>query len=520
MIGEEELKPDLDENLRRFKEVFSQCDDIVFREFVFAQNPAIKLGIVYIDGLVDKHQLSDQIMRALALEVPMSLPGSEITKAAAWQLIKERGLCIHQVRETDKLGEVVEGVLSGDTVLLVDGHARAIINGARAWEARDVQESDAEAVVRGPREGFVETLRINTSLLRRRIKSPNLKIEFFKIGEVTRTDVALVYIRGIVNDKLVAEVKERLNRIRIDGILESGYIEELIEDNPRSPFSLINHTERPDKVAAYLLEGRVAVMVDGSPVVLTAPSLFAEYIQSTEDYYERFYIASAVRVIRLLTLVMSLLLPSLYVAVVTYHHELLPTALLLSVAAQREAVPFPAFVEVLVMEIAFEILREAGVRLPRQIGQAVSIVGALVVGDAAVRAGLVAPATVITVALTGISSFIHGYSMAISMRLLRFPIMVLAATLGLFGVISGVIIIVVHLCTLRSFGVPYLSPLAPVSVGDLKDVVVRAPWWAMLTRPRLTGMKEPQRQEKGLQPAPPGRRGERPGGGEADAGKR
>jgi len=512
------LSPDLEANLGIIKEIFNDCSDIIYREFIFAQREDIRLALIYVDGLVDKPQLSEQIIRALALELPVASPGADISKARAYNLIKERSLCIHQVKETDRLEDVIEAVLSGDTVLLVDGHATAIINGARGWESRKITEPDTEVVVRGPRDCFVETLRTNTALIRRKIKNSNLKIIELKLGQVTKTDVAVVYIKGIANDKLVEEVKSRLQRIDIDGVLESGYIEELIEDNPWSPFPQVNHTERPDKLASRLLEGRAGILVDGTPFALSVPNVFIEYLHAPEDYYERFLFASAIRLIRFLALFLSMVAPSLYIAVITYHQEMLPTALLLSIAAQREAVPFPAFAEVLLMEVAFEILREAGVRLPRQVGQAVSIVGALIIGEASVRAGLVAPSTVILVALTGISSFVFFYSVSIATRLLRFPIMILSATLGLFGLISGIIIIVVHLCTLRSFGTPYLSPMAPISTGDMKDMVIRAPWWAMPARPRLIGQANPQRQEQGLKPAPPENR---PGGkgGDGSAGK-
>lgn len=497
------LIPDLETNLRQIKAILNNCSDVVCREFVFAQNVQIKLALIYTDGLADKEQVSDQIMRALALEVPMAVPGQEITRARALEFIKQRGLCIHQIKETGKLDDVIRAILSGDTVLLVDGHATAIINGARGWERRAITDPEAEPTVRGPRESFVESLRVNTSLIRRRIKSPNLKIEALRLGEVTDTEMAVIYIEGIVNDKLVAEVKSRLERIQIDGILESGYIEELIEDNPWSLFPTVNHTEKPDRVAAMLLEGRVAILVDGTPFVLTVPSLFIEHLQAGEDYYERFIFSSAVRLIRFMAVIISLTLPSLYIAVTSFHHELLPTALLLSIAAQREAVPYPVLIEVLIMEIAFELLREAGIRLPRPIGQAVSIVGALVIGEAAVRAGLVAASTVIVVAATGIASFVLSYNISIAFRLLRFKMMILSATLGLFGLISGLAIIGIHLCTLRSFGVPYLSPVVPTTGVDLKDVIFRAPWWAMFSRPRLIARQNQKRQEPGLKPSPP-----------------
>lgn len=500
---ERPLSRELEANLREIKAIFDRCSDVVYREFVFAQNEQIRLALIYTDGLADKSQVSEQIMRALSLEVAMVTPAQRITKARALEFIKERGLCIHEIKETDKLQDVVRAIVSGDTVLLIDGHATAIINGARRWEARSISESEAEPTVRGSREAFTETLRVNTALIRRRIKSPNLKIETLRLGKVSETEVAIAYIEGIVNDKLVTEVKSRLESIRVDAVLESGYIEELIEDNPWSVFPTINHTEKPDRVAAMLLEGRVAILVDNTPFVLTVPTLFVEYLHAPEDYYERFLFAFAVRMVRFVAMIISLAMPSLYIAIVSFHHELLPTRLLLSIAAQREAIPYPVLVEVLIMELAFEVLREAGIRLPRPIGQAVSIVGALVIGDAAVRAGLVAASTVIVVALTGICSFVFFYSASIPFRLLRFALMVLAATLGLLGLISGAAIIAIHLCMLRSFGVPYLSPIVPTTVVDLKDVVFRTPWWAMFSRPRLIARQYQKRIELGLKPTPP-----------------
>lgn len=497
------LSPDLKTNLKEIKSILNNCSDVIYREFVFAQNDQIRLALIYTDGLVNKAQISDQIMRALALEVPMVVPGQEITKARAMEFIKQRGLCIHQIKETDRLQYIIHSILSGDTVLLVDGHDTAIINGARGWESRSITDPESEPTVRGSRESFVETLRVNTSLIRRRIKSPDLKIETLRLGEVTNTDVAVTYIEGIVDGKLVAEVKSRLERIKIDAILESGYIEELIEDNPWSPFPTVNHTEKPDRLAAMLLEGRVGILVNGTPFVLTVPNLFVEYLQAPEDYYERFLFTSFVRLIRFLAMIISLTLPGLYVAVTSFHIELLPTTLLLSISAQREATPFPAFVAVMGMEITFEILREAGIRLPRPIGQAVSIVGALVIGEAAIRAGLVAASTVIVVAMTGIASFTFSYSASTTLRLLRFSLTILSAAFGLFGLVSGLAIIGIHLCKLRSFGVPYLSPIAPTIGADLKDAFFRAPWWAMFSRPRLIVRQNQKRQEQGLKPTPP-----------------
>lgn len=498
------LGKDLDANLRTIKNVLDKCSDVVYREFVLAQNEEVRLALINIDGLSDKTQVTQSIIRALELEIPALDPGREITKARALEFIKQQSLCTDQISETDKLQDIIRGILSGDTILLVDGHSTAIVNSIRHWESRSISEPTVEPVVRGPRESFVETLRTNTALIRRKIKSPGLKIETITLGRVTGTDMAIAYIEGIVDEKLVAEVKNRLNRIDIDSVLDTGYIEGLIEDSPLSVFPTINNTERPDKVAAMLLEGRVAILVDGSPFVLTMPNLFVEYIHSPEDYYQRFWFSSFVRIIRLLAMIISLTVPALYIAITSYHHDLLPTALLLSLAAQHESVPYPVLVEVLVMDLSFEILREAGLRLPRPIGQAVSIVGALVIGEAAVRAGLVAEATVIVVALTGIASFVFSYAASVALRLLRFILMILAATLGLYGLVSGITVIGLHLCSLRSFGMPYLYPLIPTSDSSfLRDTIFRAPWWSMYARPRLMAGRNSKRMGKGLKPAPP-----------------
>ncbi|WP_347490662.1 spore germination protein [Desulfoscipio sp. XC116] len=497
------LSSDIEDNLRGLKEIFHDCTDVVFREFLFARQEQIKLALIYIDGLADKDLISNQIMRTLSLEAPAATDRAAITKDNAWHYIKMHGLCAHQLQDSPELDNVLNAILSGDSVLLVDGHADALIVGSRGWAARSIEDSKTETVVRGPRESFVETLRTNTSMLRRKIKNQNLKIEMLQLGEITKTDIAVIYIKNIVNEGLVQEVKKRLSGIKIDAVLESGYIEELIRDNPYSIFPTLSHTDRPDRVAAHLLEGRVAIMVDGTPMVLVAPYLFIEAIQSPEDYYEQSFFMSGVRLLRIISLILALTLPSLYIAIISFHHEMLPTPLLLSIAAQREAVPFPVFVEALLMELAFEIIREAGIRLPRDVGQAVSIVAALIIGQAAVQAGLVAGATIIVVALTAMASFTVYYSGSISFRLLRFPMMFLAASFGLFGIIGCIIALVVHMASLRSFGVPYLAPLSPVITQDLKDSAIRVPWWAMHKRPHLIGQKNPQREAPGMQPRPP-----------------
>jgi spore germination protein KA len=298
-----------------------------------------------------------------------------------------------------------------------------------------------------------------------------------------------MYLKGIANDKTVSEVQSRLNRISIDAILESGYIEELIQDETYSPFPTVYNTERPDAVAGAILEGRIAILVDGTPFVLVVPALFVHFLQASEDYYQRADIATLIRFLRYFSFFLALLTPSLFIAITTFHQEMLPTQLLISLASQREGVPFPALVEAVMMEITFEVLREAGVRLPRAVGSSISIVGALVIGQAAVEAGIIS-------ALTAISSFVSpNFNMSISVRILRFIFMLLGASFGLFGIILGLIVMVLHLNSLRSFGIPYLAPFAPFILKDQKDGIIRLPHWALSSRPRLISQNNIKRED-------------------------
>ncbi len=490
------LSVKLEDNRRDLERVFDRVDDFILRPFTIAASPPIPALLVFLDGLVDKALVNPNILEPLMIHAARLPQGSELRPKSAITEIQERLVTMCNGRQVSDLVEVTNAVLGGDLVVLVDGCSTALVVSARGWETRQVAEPETETVIRGSRDGFVETLRINTSLIRRRLKTSRLKMEKLQVGLLTKTDVAVLYLDDYVMPGLVDEVKSRLSRINVDAILGSGHLEEYIEDNPFSPFPQMGVTERPDKVSFALLEGQVAVVVDNTPFVLIMPITFHQFLQSPEDYENCYIPASIIRLIRYMALNIALLLPSLYIAIVTYHHEMLPTPLLRSIAAAREGVPFPAFVEAMLMEAVFEILREAGVRLPRPVGQAVSIVGALVIGEAAVSAGLVSPAMVIVVALTAIASFVvPSVSGSLSIRMLRFPIMFAAAALGLFGIMMVLMMLLFHLCSLRSFGIPYLSPFAPLSFRDLKDSFIRLPHWALFTRPRLTGYREPARQD-------------------------
>ncbi|HET7577754.1 MAG TPA: spore germination protein [Bacillales bacterium] len=482
---EQKISPDLETNLAMLKGILGQkTGDVVIRKFQIGGNPEYNAFAAYIDGMVDNASINDFILRATMMENRLLDPGEPVTKDHLFSIVKRYNLPIDEIGETDEMRKAVSFMLSGDTAVFIDGSEKAFDCNTKGWEHRGVQEPRAEAVVRGPREGFTETLRVNTALMRLRLKDPDLRVKHFASGDRTNTNIAIFYIEGVCDDNLIKQVEGRIQNIEMDGILGSGYIEQLIEDNHWTPFPTLQYTERPDKAVANLLEGRIVIIVDGTPFSLIAPAVFTQFYQSPEDYYERFWISSFIRFIRLLALFLSLMAPSLYIAFTAFHPEMIPQDLVVAIAAGRSTVPFPSVVEAFIMAISIEILREASIRLPGIIGPTIGIVGALVIGQAAVQAGLVSPLMVIIVALTTISSFATpSYGAAISVRLLRFPMMIMAGTFGLYGIMLFLLLIALHLCTLKSFGVPYIAPIAPSHILDMKDVVFRAPLQWMSKRP-------------------------------------
>ncbi|HBW35844.1 spore germination protein [Desulfosporosinus sp. BICA1-9] len=491
----------LAENLDILQTMFAKCTDFAYRELKIGQEHVPAL-LLYVNGITDEQTVNQDILKSL---VNIQCSNFEASGSHNIEMIKNLFMEVGNIKEISTIGEISDAILTGSVALLLEGTASALMIETKGLEGRPISESVTEGVVRGPREGFTESLRKNTALVRRKIKTPSLKLEKFVLGQTTKTEVNIAYLEGTANPKVVAEVKKRISLIKVDSVLESAYIEEMIEDEPFTLFPQIDHSERPDKIAAGILQGQVAIFTDGTPFVLIVPTMMFQFLQSSEDYYDRSIYATSVRLVRFLFLNLALLLPALYIAITTFHRELLPTPLLISITGAREGVPFPTVVEVLMMEVIFEALREAGLRLPKQVGQAVSIVGGLVIGEAAVSAGMISPATVIVVALTGISSFcIPSYSFALAIRISRFGMIVLSAILGLFGMLLGLLVMQAHLVSLRSFGVPYFAPLAPFNLKDMKDFVMRSPWWAMIERPRLIANNDNrQRQKFFRKPSPP-----------------
>lgn len=479
---EQKVSSDIEQNYQWMKSVFNECMDVSFREI--REGGKLAGLIVFIEGLVESETLNEHVI------TPFLQHG-------------EQWISTSQLTWTELLDTAIETVLAGDAVLFVPGKKQAVIVKVRGGLRRSVEEPASETVIRGPREGLTENLQTNVAMIRFKIKSTNLKTSKFSIGKESQTTVVLSWIEGIADPAVIEEVKHRLRRIDIDAVLESGYIEEMIEDQPFSPFPQLQYSERPDTVAAQLLEGRFAIFTDGTPFVLMGPVTVWQLMQASEDYYERYMIGTLIRWLRFMFIFIALFFPAIYIAVITFHQDMLPTNLLLSVAAAREAIPFPALVEALIMEVAFEALREAGIRLPKAVGQAVSILGALVIGQAAVEAGIVSAPMVIVVSLTGIASFtIPRFNLAISIRMLRFPLMILAGIFGLFGIIIGTVWISNHLCSLKSFGVPYLSGIMPFHTSDQDDIFVRSPWWSLLRRSRSISGRNRKRMPHRQPPSP------------------
>ncbi|MDD9269485.1 spore germination protein [Paenibacillus sp. GCM10023248] len=494
------LSDSITENLSYILESTGNSDDIVSRTFRAGPDGQIQVCLLYTDGLTDKNSVQEFVITPLMNHIgPREVDLLCYSDDTLFSGLKEQVLTVGAIKDVQDHEALIHFLLSGQVILLIEGISQALSINMSQWEDRGVSESSAQSVVRGPKEAFTENLRTNTSLLRRKIKDRNLWLESISLGQYTKTNVAIMYIHGLANDKIVEEVRSRLGRIQIDGILESSYIEEMIEDKKWTPFPTVFNSERPDVIAAGLLEGRVAILVDGTPFVLLVPALFVQFYQAAEDHYQRADISTLIRFIRIFALFIALSAPSLYIAITTFHQEMLPTRLLMSLAAQREGVPFPAFIEALMMEITFEILREAGIRMPKTVGQAISIVGSLVIGQAAVEAGIVSAAMVIVVAITAISSFVlPSYNISITIRMLRFILMGLAASFGLYGVTIGTLTLLLHMCSLRSFGVPYMSPFAPFIPSDQDDALFRLPRWMQRKRPRLINQTNTIREE----PAP------------------
>ncbi|WP_410768835.1 spore germination protein [Fontibacillus sp. BL9] len=482
-----------DSDIEAVRNTIGDQADVRIREIVI-RGTQTRAALIYVEGLTDSDLIDSHLITPLMLRgVSEEDHASFLDSLSAY--LKERLIPVSEVQQTSSFQTFAEGVLFGQTGLLAEGLQEMLLIGAAKGKSRSLEEPMSEALLRGPRTGFTERISDNTGLLRRHGQNSSLILTKLEIGGRVKKELILAYMRDIADPKLVEEVTTRIQKIEIDDPLESGYIEQLIEDNVLSPFQQLQNTERPDRVIAGLLEGRVAILLDGTPFALVMPVTFSMLLQSPEDYYERWLPGSFMRLLRFLAALLALLAPALYISFISFNPGLIPTKLALSIIETRQGVPFPSFIEALIMEVSIEILREAGIRLPKPIGPAMGIVGGLIIGDAAVNAGIVSPFLVIVVAVTAISSFtIPVYSAGLTLRILRFTGMFCAATLGLFGVVMFFLLICSHLVRLKSFGVPYVTPMVPYGFSDWKDLFVRVPLKIMKKRPVMFNAKDNDRR--------------------------
>lgn len=470
------LSKKLDENIQLFKSIFSKDSVLRFKRISVRSVCSYDCALFYMDGMVNVELLNESIVR------PLLMVERERTEDSLINYIAKQVLFASEAKATGSVADILRAVLYGDTLLLVDGCDEAITVNTKGWRTRGITEPDDEKVLQGPREGFDEAALLNLAMIRRKLLTPDFCTELLRAGRRSDTIIFICYLDSLADKKTLAEVKKRIQSLDIDGILDSNYITEQIRDHPCSIFKTTGATERPDVVAARLLEGRIAIVVDGTPVVVTVPYLFSENFQSDEDYYLNYIISSVGRVLRYLCFFMSISIPAIFIAAATFHKELLPTSLALSVTQLRGGVPFPPFAECLLLIFIFEILKETGVRMPQSLGHALSIVGGLVVGQAAVEARIISAPMLIVVALSGISGLMVPRLKG-AVFYLRLIFVILSALFGLYGYIAGVALMLIHIFDLSSFGTSYTVSLADAGLQSLKDTFWRAPWSKMRTRP-------------------------------------
>lgn len=490
----------LDKNIDALESIFADWGDIVKKKFVLERNEGfLSVYILYIDGLTDNEMVERTITRPFLFEGrkayleqckgEQSRKRLQADETMFQALFYRQSEAVDLTEKTDMM-QVLDGVLKGDTAIFVDGVKKAMLLSTKKLPTRAVSFPQKEAGLKGPRDSFLENFRINTALLRRRIKDPKMKLKQGFVGQRSRTIYGLMYMEDLVYPSLLEEIEEKLHNFEIDGIFDSGMLVHLLEEKWYSPFPQVQTTERPDKAASAIMEGRVVLVVDNSSEVIILPTTFNTFFQAADDYYNRFVVGSFARCLRYLAAFITVLLPGLYIAVTCYYPQVLPTDFLLAIAGARNDVTFPIVVEVLLMELLFELLREAGIRLPGQMGNTIGVVGGLIVGQAAVEASLVSTIVVIVVALTAIASFaIPNEDFSSTFRLLKFAMIILGAVWGLYGIMLGILVLIIHLAKLESFGIPYMMPMVSGSIDkdvEFQDFVVRKPIFTMQERPLFT----------------------------------
>ncbi|MGD6833571.1 spore germination protein [Sutcliffiella halmapala] len=462
------LSSNLDENIMILREVFVHSEDFVVDYTPYQEKDAF---LIYIESITERKLIEQEIIK------PIHISHADNVKELLPQAF---------IKETSSIKEISKFLLEGNSILLQRDNSLAMIFQSQLLTERNITEPGSETIIRGAHEGFVETLSTNIYLIRKRLHNPKLKIKYFSIGNDSHTKVAMIYLDHLANGKTVGKLEKRISDIDADFILAPGHIEEHISDNV-SIFPTLLSTERPDRTVANLMDGRIAIIADNSPSALIAPVTFFSFFQSPDDYNSRWYFGSFIRFLRIMGFLITIALPATYIAIVSYHYEVLPTEIVVSIKSSLEYVPYPPLVEALAMQITLEILREASIRLPNPIAQTIGVVGGLVIGTAVVEANLVSNTMIIVVAITAISSFIVPISeMGSSIRLLGFPFMILASLFGFIGMSFFLMFVLIHLCKLESFGTPFFAPFSTLRFSEIRDTIIRTPLPLFKSRPSDT----------------------------------
>lgn len=478
------VSTDLEINLDNLRKLFNlpKNRDIVIREFIIPLNGGTKAAVMYIDGAADTKLIDGYVLQPLMLL--SNLNKSEADDKNLLRSVKNLLVPVNQFAVAENLQEIIDGVVNGDSAIIIDGSDKALIVETKGWPGRSVGDPKNEKVTQGPQDAFNESFRQNLALVRKRIRSNALVTEYFKIGWRSKTDLALLYLDGVANKKIVREMRKRLKSIKIAYITDTGIIQQLVGDSPYSMVPTSLATERPDRVSAFLNEGHIAIIMDGSPFAVIAPITIWGLLHSPEDYYLNPVVGSFIRIIRVISFFLGVITPAFYIAITNYHPEMIPTDLLLAIAASRENVPFPVIAEVLMMEFAFELIREAGLRIPSLMGPTIGIVGALILGQAAVQANIVSPILVIVVAITALSSFtIPNIAFSYTVRLMRFLFIGLASVTGFLGIAFGLMTLTYMVTGMKSLGVSMLAPIAPFRPRS-GDIVLRRPFFSFDSMPK------------------------------------
>ena len=491
---QEKLSPSLGSKKKILDPYIQKNRDVIYREITIKADPGRRAAVVYMEGRIDKQVLYEEILKSLMLE----------SDAASWQQsaadqlidrISQTSLTIGEIKKVNLVQDMIHALFDGLTLVILDGMPEVLAINVIGGVQRTPEEPPVERTLRGSREGFIEDLSSNISMIRRRLRDPNLVIEKTIVGRRTRTEVAVVYIEDIADPEIVRNVKDKINQIDVDGISAIGFIEQFIDDNHYSPFPQFKSSERPDRVVMELLEGRVAIMAEGTPWVLIVPTLFVSFLQASEDYYDRPMLTTVNRMARYLAFIMAVSLPALYISLLSFQPELIPYELFVILAQARSEVPFPVLVEVLIQEIIIQLVVETGLRLPTSIGQTVGVVAGIVLGQAAISANIASPAIIMVITITTISTFsLPNYSMVLATRLIRILFVLATAIFGLFGFSLGWFILLTHLISLERMGVPYFSPFGPVRFRDLKDAMLKGFIYWFKYRPQSIPVLDQKRQ--------------------------